>query len=252
MNTEATRIDIINEIAKQTDAQTYLEIGVRNPGDCFDQVQIPQRWGVDPRHVQNSAPIELHASKNQPVRGFFRGTSEDFGQAMAKAARQRKRLRPGGKGTVPVPKTFDVIFVDGDHRDHVAYEDFCMAARILKPGGFMVAHDVLPNKAEEALPEKPSNGKAWCGEVWKSWRDRVMWHRDERPCFAHRVFDTDHGVGVAVLLPEGSQNALEAKAVIMRDVSSITAWYSLRDQGFAVSDEFLSAVIQEMRTIVAG
>jgi len=196
MNT-ITRIEIINAVAESIDAKTYLEIGVRNPADCFDRIAIPQRWGIDPRGPLTSAPREHKGTKDtQPVRAFVRETSHEFFAALTKAAHSRKRYRPAGRGTVPAPKPgqYDVIFIDGDHTYAGAVADFTLAADLLSPDGVMVAHDLLPANDNEAAPTKPNNGKPWCGEVWRAWRDKVL-HRESH--WRSEIANTDHGVGIA-------------------------------------------------------
>ena len=195
MNT-ITRIEIINAVAESIDAKTYLEIGVRNPADCFDRIAIPQRWGIDPRGPLTSGPREHKGTKDtQPVRAFVRETSHEFFAALTKAAHSRKRYRPAGRGTVPAPKPgqYDVIFIDGEHTYAGARHDIRMAKQLLSPGGYLVCHDVLPSSDSEALPTKPDNGRAWCGEVWRVWDEEI----EQSGEWLKTVSTEDHGVGVA-------------------------------------------------------
>ena len=43
-----TRIDIINFLSNKFGAKNYLEIGVRNPWECFDHIVCENKDSVDP------------------------------------------------------------------------------------------------------------------------------------------------------------------------------------------------------------
>ena len=42
------RIEIINSLIKKNNYKTYLEIGVRNPDDCFNHIVCNKKHSVDP------------------------------------------------------------------------------------------------------------------------------------------------------------------------------------------------------------
>ena len=127
------RTEIINIIAKLIGAQSYLEIGVRNPTDNYTGVNVANKTGVDPRAI--NADIAQCTSD-----AFFAG---DVGQ-------------------------FDLIFIDGDHTAKQVAKDVDNAFKALAPGGVIVMHDCLPISASEGAPTKPSKHAAWCGEAWRA------------------------------------------------------------------------------------
>ena len=114
--------EILIRIAAAIEAQTYLEIGTRNTGDNFDLIPVTgERVGVDP---QAGADIGKD-------RKLMRMTSDDF--------------FAGNK------RTFDLVFVDGDHSHEQSARDMDNALGCLNAGGVIVMHDSLPASAAEAL-----------------------------------------------------------------------------------------------------
>ena len=179
-------VQAIITIAQDIGAQTYLEIGVRNPADCMDIVsrKVPglDSWGVAPSFAGSaSCPHQV-----LPI------TSDQFFETLAKHAKQRKRWRPNGKDFSPVPKKFDLIYIDGDHSYKASAKDMLHAVTILGHGGIVVMHDVLPTNEHESLPTKPAGGRPWCGEVWATWANHVMYDNH----FVSDVLNTDHGIGL--------------------------------------------------------
>lgn len=173
-------LNIINEVAEIIGASTYLEIGVRNPQECFDHVNVGSRWGVDVKKTRSPALPGV----------VLEMTAEFFFERLTKVTRQRKRWRPDGAKTTPVPKTFDLIFIDGDHTYEGAIADIRNARKILAPGGAIVVHDCIPATAAEAAPTKPAGGGAWCGEVWRAFIKSADYFAGALLC------KEDHGVGI--------------------------------------------------------
>lgn len=103
--------------------------------------------GVDTNTVFNSIPVVL---KNKvgvdPYQGrTHRMKSDDFFK----------------KNTCK----FDVIFIDGDHNYEQVRNDLISSLKILKDGGIIMLHDVLPrSEMEQSVPQKID---IWTGDVWK-------------------------------------------------------------------------------------
>jgi len=146
------RTDIINAVCDHIDAKTYLEIGVRNFSDNLAKIRCDFKWGVDPATVHQNVT---------------KCTSREYWDNN--------------------PYEWDVIFVDGSHTYEDSIDDIVEACKRAK---FVVVHDCLPTCIEETGPSKPSDGSAWCGDVWKSWTQACQ-GRNEMVCV-----NTDHGVGV--------------------------------------------------------
>ena len=105
------RTKVLQRIAQTINAETYLEIGVRNPGDNFldvDALITGEAIGVDPAPRRDRV-----LGKNTAI---MSATSDDFFDRLDKATKGRKRLYASSNaGKVKVPKLFDLIFIDGDH-----------------------------------------------------------------------------------------------------------------------------------------
>lgn len=151
-----TRTDILNAIARTIGAQTYCEIGVRNPGDNFDLIEVAHKIGVDPVPAR---PDILRMTSDQ----YFAGN----------------------------PEPRDLYFIDGLHTMEQAHNDWVHAGAHLTPRGVIVLHDCMPASVEAMAPIKPANGRAWNGTVWQAWltiRGFATW---ESYCVP-----ADHGCGV--------------------------------------------------------
>lgn len=151
-----TRTDILNAIAKTIGARRYVEIGVRNPADNFDLIQVTDKVGVDPR----------------PARGDILAMTSDA----YFAAR---------------PEPADLYFIDGLHDELQAYADFVHAGVSLWPRGVIVMHDCLPRSLAAMAPEKPAGGGAWNGTVWRAWQSAA-----HCPGWDSMLVADDHGCGV--------------------------------------------------------
>jgi hypothetical protein len=127
------RRHIINMAVAAGGARSYLEIGIMNPDNTFKHVWCTDKVGVDP------------AVRTQPdVRPM---TSDDYFQKCG--------------------RTFDVIFIDGDHRLEAVRRDVPNAFDHLNRGGVVLMHDVNPVTPQQALPEPIRPGASWCGEAWR-------------------------------------------------------------------------------------
>lgn len=152
-----TRTDILNAIARTIGAKTYCEIGVRNPADNFDRIEVATKIGVDPVPARSD---------------ILRATSDQY--------------------FASCPKWADLYFIDGLHTDYQSARDFGNAALCLHPGGVIVLHDCLPRSLAAMAPVKPLGGGPWNGTVWKTWLAIRGFHAWESYCIPD-----DHGCGVA-------------------------------------------------------
>ena len=154
-----TRTDIINQILTKAPGRRYLEIGIYDPARNFDLINATHKTGVDPRNERAGQILKL--------------TSDDFFELCSK------------------DDTWDVIFIDGDHRMPQCKVDVVSALRHLSQGGYIIMHDCLPQQANAVFKEKPDNGGAWNGQVWEAWR-----YVRSRKDLLSFVVNTDWGVGV--------------------------------------------------------
>ena len=121
------RTDVINAVAMANKSMRYLEIGVRNPADNFDKINVQNKTGVD--------------IKNLGRKEVFHCSSDEFFNNHA--------------GLM-----FDLIFIDGSHEYGQVKRDLENAWGALMPGGIILMHDSAPrDEGEKSLNI--------CGDVWK-------------------------------------------------------------------------------------
>jgi len=148
------RYDIINEIIKKEGLRTYLEIGLRDPKECFDKINAESKWSVDPGYETDYN----HMSQNQATYPY---ESDDFFY----------KLRLNSLDLTPNMK-WDLIFVDGLHISDQVYRDFLNAKEHLTPNGYIVFHDCSPPTCHHAREDyNDFNTPAtvyWNGTVWKA------------------------------------------------------------------------------------
>jgi tetratricopeptide (TPR) repeat protein len=163
------RTTLINHIARKIRAKSYLEIGVWN-GANFQQISCRNKIGVDP-DPESPATLKI--------------TSDDFFE-------QNK-------------ETFDIIFIDGLHHADQVEKDIINSLKVLNEGGFIVCHDMNPQKKEHQVV--PFNGGVWNGDCWRAF----VKLRQERSDLVMFTVDTDHGCSV---IKKGHQELLKIEEEI--------------------------------------
>ena len=180
-----TRWELINTAIKERGYQTYLEIGVRNPEDCFNRIVAKNKISVDPGLEFKINPVDFNLTSD----GFFDQLSQ-------------------GK-IANVPKSFDVIFIDGLHRAEQVWRDIQNSLVYLSPGGIIFLHDCLPPDelfARESYNWLYQTGYCWNGTTWKAFARYLV--EGEFDAF---VVDTDWGVAVIDSSRASERNKLELK-----------------------------------------
>ena len=137
-------------------------------------MRAERKVGVDPAPRIPRWKWVLHP--NALIRGsFFRTSSERFFDA----------LEP--------ERTFDVIFIDGDHSFAQSHRDVERALEHLARDGVILVHDCNPPTPASASPDSAdSGGGPWCGEVYKT----IVELRATRPDLAVETIAADFGIGV--------------------------------------------------------
>ena len=123
-----TRTDLINKIIQKLKYETYLEIGVYE-GDNFNKIQIKSKFGVDP---------------NCGIDGVIRKFSQDFFKSN--------------------DKTFDIIFVDGDHQYNQVKQDVENSLKCISENGMVIMHDTCPPTLGHCGRYRKGE---WCGDAYK-------------------------------------------------------------------------------------
>ena len=156
-----------NRAIRATNAQTYLEIGIRD-GACFVQIHAPFKIGVDP------APAGF-GDDLKPGEHFFKVTSDAFFSDHA------AKILNG--------QLIDVAFVDGLHEFQQSLRDILNLEPLMTENGVIFCHDFNPPTREHAGEQR---GNAWNGDVWKS----AYYIRNHRQDLEFFTLDCDWGVGV--------------------------------------------------------
>ena len=167
------RVDIISALAKRIDAQDYLEIGTAY-GRVFNAISCKNKVSVDP----------CTTDRSDEYKPTYQMTSDEF-------FAQNDHI-------------FDLVFIDGLHEAGQIERDINNALKFLKPGGFIVCHDMSPHT--ESMQAVPRIQPEWTGDGWKAW----VKIRSTNPNLEMFVVDTDYGCGV---ITQGSQTVLDLKGL---------------------------------------
>lgn len=154
-----TRSQLINQLIKKNNYQSYLEIGVNTPaqpGYNWYNVTVAVKHGVDP---------------NPAVQATFPFPSDEF---FAKHVNQK----------------YDIVFVDGLHLFEQAYRNIVNSLQWLNDNGTIVVHDCNPTQEITQRRERASN--VWHGDVWKA----ILQLQSENPNIEIFTVDTDEGCAV--------------------------------------------------------
>lgn len=168
-----TRTEIINRIIQSRNKENsiYLEIGVRNPADNFNQIHATQKYSVDPGIEFLENPVD------------FKLTSDDFFDQLYTGQILNANL------------LFDIIFIDGLHTAEQVYKDVKNSLNFIKPDGFIVLHDCNPptewHARETYAYEISPAMNTWNGTTWKAFVKALDIDGVSGCCV-----DSDWGVGI--------------------------------------------------------
>jgi len=154
------RTQIINFLIRRCGYKSYLEIGVLDTKRNFDKVRCKSKEGVDPYCTGATHKV----------------LSDIFFVSYA------------------VGRTFDIIFVDGDHTEKGSYKDIVNSLKHLSKGGTIVCHDCNP-------PTKKD--EEWAGQVWRT----ILKLRATRPNTEIKTIHADTGLGI---IRPGQQDLFES------------------------------------------
>lgn len=175
------RTEIINSLIDAHNYQSYLEIGVNNPGFNYFSINCRFKECVDPlsaydkfQKMSFNNENEVEYVKNNVI--TYNTTSDDFFE------------------NIIGDKTYDIIFIDGLHKEEQVGRDIINSLKHLNPGGSIVVHDCIPDNYEASLEENDyfayENGWVWNGSVWKAIPEL------SKQNIEFIVVDTDFGCGV--------------------------------------------------------
>jgi hypothetical protein len=165
------RYDIINELIKKYNYKTYLEIGVRNPDECFNLINCETKHSIDPGYENDENQVD------------YPYTSDNFFRLL-----ENKELN------LPTTHKWGIIFIDGLHISNQVEKDILNSLNHLSENGVIVLHDCNPPNLWMAREDFIIDGIAhgWNGTVWKS----IYKLRATRPDLFVCTVDTDYGIGI--------------------------------------------------------
>jgi hypothetical protein len=165
------RYDLINQLIKKFGFKNYLEIGVSDPSECFDNVICENKMGVDPGLEFPDNPVKY------PM------TSDNFFLHLENG---KLDLDPGFR--------WDIIFIDGLHISTQVMKDVINSLYHLNPNGYILLHDCNPETYFMQREDYYIDGvqHPWNGTVWKVIYNLRATRDDLQVC----TVNTDWGVGV--------------------------------------------------------
>lgn len=158
----------VQEAIDRSEADAYLEIGVRN-GHSFRAVRAPFKVAVDPERTAWMQNLKAGES-------FFESTSDLFFEKEAPVLLKNEPLA--------------ACLVDGLHTFEQSLRDVINASAWMAVDGTIVLDDCFPRSEERASLE-PTGG-AWNGDVWKT----IAVLKETQPHWDVRTLDVDEGVGL--------------------------------------------------------
>ena len=155
------RYDIINDLIVKYNFKKYLEIGVRDPDECFNLINCEIKHSVDPGYE-----VELpHFNMENKV--TYQYTSDTF----------FKLLENEGLDISTTYK-WDIVFIDGLHISNQVERDIMNSLNHLSENGIVVLHDCNPPELWFAREDFIVDGEA---HAWNLFVCTV---------------DTDFGIGI--------------------------------------------------------
>lgn len=167
------RFDIINHfIQKRFNPNCrYLEIGVRNPDDCFNLIKSTNKMSVDPCYEFTSF---------SPT---FNMTSDDFFNNL-----------DNGKTSLDKDYKWDIIFIDGLHLANQCYKDIKNSINHTSDNGIVILHDCNPPEwkmAHSDYDDYLESPTYWNGTCWKA-----LYYARTNLSYEIYTVDTDWGIGI--------------------------------------------------------
>lgn len=182
-----TRYDIVNDLVSKNGYKSYLEIGVRNPDECFNFINCETKHSVDPGY-EVALP---HFNMENKV--MYEYTSDNF-----------FTLLENNDLNLPTDYKWDIVLIDGLHISNQVERDIKNSFNHLTENGVVVLHDCNPPELWFAREDFLFDGEAhaWNGTVWKA----IYKLRATRPDLYVCTVDTDFGVSI---IKKGTQECCE-------------------------------------------
>jgi len=152
------------ETARAIDPRTVCEIGVQDGGTNFI---LSRALGT----VDTMIGVDLHVSLKCQLRYFRRPDLRlSLIEGSSHAARTRRRVADILDG-----RLLDVLFIDGDHSHEGSVRDFLLYRRLVRPGGIIAFHDIVP----DAYTRDGVRTAGYAGDVPLVWSELSSCYRSE-------------------------------------------------------------------------
>lgn len=125
-------IQLINYLIRQRGATQFLQLGIIEGQQGFDQIECAHKTGIDTGCITNL---------------------------------------PGRNDEAPClnRNLFDVIFIDSFHTEEQTVKEIAWSLQSLSKSGIIVLHDCMPpDRWHQREPELFHDGENWNGTVWKA------------------------------------------------------------------------------------
>lgn len=175
-------VSLLDYVAK-TNPRIVGEIGVKHGGNSFMFLRKLENTtlylGMD-LVLNNTSKLRYYRRPPQVIH-TLEGDSQSPG-----VVQKAKRILNDQR--------FDFLFIDGDHEYNGVLEDFIQWYSLVRPGGLIAFHDIVPDE-EAKTGVRPKDSQIWGGGVYRFWA-RIK----ER--FQHKEFVKDWdqgGFGIGVI-----------------------------------------------------
>ncbi len=168
------------------------EIGLKHSGNSFLFTQAFQE-------TQCFIGLDLQLNNTEKVKALAPGISQyeflEGGSYEPQTIQNVKSILNG--------RQFDFLFIDGDHSYDGAVADFLSYYSLVKPGGFIGFHDIVPDEVAK-FGVKPEESQCYGGDVYKIWKKLC-------PHFEHHEFvesweQIGFGIGIIVKMFDNNIN----------------------------------------------
>lgn len=143
---------------KKLDAMTVVEIGSAQGGNLFLLAQCVSENALLVSVDRNPSSERLDA-----LRGLFRSTQQvEFISGDSHDPTSKERVIDVLKG-----RPVDLLFIDGDHSYAGVKADFALYAPLVKSGGLVAFHDIVPDHRTRFRVDSG----LYAGEVYRFWAE---------------------------------------------------------------------------------
>ncbi len=190
----------------------YLEIGVQDPEQNFNQINTSCKTGVDPEIWQS----EEMQNQAQIFEANYHGAPYEFPKIELPHYDGRFLHGCSEYFWLQNKERFDVIFIDGLHHASAVFWDILNAVWVTDPGGYVLVHDLNP--PDEKHQQLPREQKGWTGNAWLGWSIFLQFIGTIE-AIRTWVLHEDYGVGVINVKSSLPQNMLPGFNEFDRDRS---------------------------------